>query len=407
MKKVRGKFSRSIWGRQQKREYFRFSIVYGREGTMKKNVTIFTIFVFSLMVACLLQAQDAKIKTENGVQVVYNPKEPVSIPGIPTGIQVKQDLCIGDEEGIEDFIFSQIRSIQVDEEENIYVLDSKEVCVKVFDKNGKHVRTFGKRGQGPGEIQLPSRMYLVAGKEILIYDAGNSRLSYYSPDGKCLREISTGKHFFSRAIPDSKGNIITQLLVPGDTLVYEIKKFDSNLNPLVTIGSIEEERAPYVLNIVTPTLNVRLMTNDNIAWGYPKKYEIFVVSPEGKTLRKIVKDYNPVKITEEEKEGLIKDTFGDQGLPSGFKLEFPKNYYPYYFFICGDDGRIYVRTYEKDKEGNFKYDVFDPEGRYIANFLLPGIDFLYVVKNNKMYSMVWEDEKGIPVVKRYAVTWKF
>jgi len=87
-------------------------------------------------------------------------------------------------------------------------------------------------------------------------------------------------------------------------------------------------------------------------------------------------------------------------------LEFPKNYYPYYFFICGDEGRIYVRTYEKDKEGNFKYEVFDPEGRYIANFPLPGIDFLYVVKNNKMYSMVWEDEKGIPVVKRYAVTWK-
>jgi hypothetical protein len=113
-----------------------------------------------------------------------------------------------------------------------------------------------------------------------------------------------------------------------------------------------------------------------------------------------------VKITEEEKEELIKDTFGDQGAPPGFKLEFPKNYYPYYFFICGDEGRIYVRTYKKDKEGNFSYDVFDPEGRYIAKFSLPGIDFLYVIKKNKMYSMVWQDEKGIPVVKRYSITWK-
>lgn len=372
-----------------------------------KNLALLIIIIAYLFISpSLLQAQDVKIRTENGIQVVYNPKNPVLLPGKPKNILLRQDLCIGDEEDVEDFMFSQIRSVQVDDEDNIYVLDSKEVCVKVFDKNGKHVRTFGKRGQGPGEIQLPTRMYLVAGKEILIYDGGNSRLSYYSLDGKCLREISTAKHFFSRAIPDSKGNIITQLLVPGDRFVNEVKKFDSNLNPIVTIGSIEQEVTPYVMNMVTPTLNVRVMKNDNIAWGYSEKYEIFVVSPEGKTLRKIVKDYKPVKITEKDKEQLIKDGFGDQGPPSGYKLEFPKNHYPYYFFICGDEGRLYVRTYEKDKDGNIKYDVFDPEGRYIANFSLPEIDFLYVVKNHKMYSMVWEDEKGIPVVKRYTFNWK-
>ena len=373
---------------------------------MKKMSAAAIITVFFSISAYSLPVQDVRIKTENGVQVVYNPKNPISVPGVPTRIEVTQDLCIGDEEGIEDFVFSQIRSVQVDEEENIYVLDSREVCVKVFDRNGKHLRTFGKRGQGPGEIQSPTRMYLTAGKEILIYDTGNSRLSCYSLDGECLKEMSTAKHFLSRAIPDSKGNIIAQLLVPGDEIVYEIKKFDPNLNPIVTIGSIGQEVTPYVLNMVTPTLNVRVMKNDNIAWGYSEKYEIFVVSPEGKTLRKIVKDYKPVKITEEEKKRLIKEGFGEQGAPAGYKLEFPKNHYPYYFFICGDDGRIYARTYEKDKDGNFKYNVFDPEGRYIANFSLPEIDFLYVVKNNKMYSMVWEDEKGIPVIKRYAVAWK-
>ena len=373
---------------------------------MKKFPLIIAAFVFLFISPSSLRAQDVKIKTVNSIQVVYNPKNPVPPLGTPKRILLREDLCIGDEEGVEDFIFSQIRSVQVDEEENIYVLDSKEVCVKVFDKNGKHIRTFGKKGQGPGEIQLPMRMHLVKGKEILIYDNANNRLSFYSLDGKCLREISAGKYRFQRTIPDSKGNIITQLLIPGDKFVNEIKKFDSNLNPIITIEAIEEEISPYVFNLVSPTLNVRVMKNDNIAWGYSSKYEIFVVSPEGKTIRKIVKDYDPVKVTEEEKEKIIKDRFGDRGVPPGFKLEFAKNYYPYYFFICGDEGRIYVRTYEKDKERNFYYDVFDPEGRYIARFSLPEIDFLYVIKKNKMYSMVWEDEKGIPVVKRYSVIWK-
>jgi len=144
------------------------------------------------------------------------------------------------------------------------------------------------------------------------------------------------------------------------------------------------------------------MKNDNIVWGYPAdfKYEIVVVNPEGKTVRKIVKAYNPVKITKMDKEKKIKDTLGDQELPAGIKLEFPKNYYPYWYFICGDEGRIYVRTYEQDEEENFRYDVFDPEGRYVAKFYLPEVDLLNMVKRNKIYTMVWEDEKGIPVVKK-------
>ena len=145
---------------------------------------------------------------------------------------------------------------------------------------------------------------------------------------------------------------------------------------------------------------------DNVVWGYPVKYELFVLSPEGKTVRKIVKDYDPVKITKEDRERRRKDLLGDRELPTGFKLKFPKNYYAFCFFICGDDGKIYVRTYEKDERGDYIYDVFDPEGRYIANFSLPVIDFLYIAKGNKLYTMVWEDEKGIPVVKRYDVEWR-
>jgi len=30
-----------------------------------------------------------------------------------------------------------------------------------------------------------------------------------------------------------------------------------------------------------------------------------------------------------------------------------------------------------------------------------------MIKNNKMHTMVWEGEKGIPVVRRYNVTWKY
>lgn len=376
---------------------------------MKRIPSLLVFFMAALitffLLSNLVQAKEIKIKIENGVQVVYNPKNPAPPPGSPKSLILTEDLCIGEEE-TEDFIFSEIRTIEVDNEGNIYVADSKEVCVKVFDKNGKHIRTFGKKGQGPGELQRPARMHLFAGKEIMIYDMANNRISYYSLDGKCLREMSTGKYRFARAIPDSKGNIIGQVMVFEDKLVHEIKKFDPELNLILEIATIEESMTRRVFNMVDQVISVRLMNNDHIAWGNSPKYEIFIVNPEGKTMRRIIKDYTPVKITEADKEEMKKDAFGERGAPPGYKLEFPKNYHPFYYFICDDENRIYVQTYEKDKEGNVYFDVFDAEGRYIIRFSLPEDEIPYILKKNKMYTYIREPESGFPIVKRYGMQWK-
>jgi len=44
--------------------------------------------------------------------------------------------------------------------------------------------------------------------------------------------------------------------------------------------------------------------------------------------------------------------------------------------MCADDGKIYARTFEQNEEGNFRYDVFDPEGRYVAKFYFSEKDLI-------------------------------
>jgi hypothetical protein len=48
---------------------------------------------------------DVKIEIENGIQVVYNPKNPSPLPGTPSKLILREELCIGDEEG-EEILFS-------------------------------------------------------------------------------------------------------------------------------------------------------------------------------------------------------------------------------------------------------------------------------------------------------------
>ena len=125
---------------------------------------------------------------------------------------------------------------------------------------------------------------------------------------------------------------------------------------------------------------------------------------EGELYKKIIRDYEGIEITKQEKKKLIKDWIGDTPIPSGFTLKFPDRYPPFIRFTCDGEGRIIVQTYDKTKDGTADYyDVFDPEGKYIARIALKFRSQAW--KNERLYTME-EDEEGFQIVKRYKVTWK-
>jgi hypothetical protein len=64
----------------------------------------------------------------------------------------------------------------------LYVLDAGDGTVKVFDDTGVHVRSFGRRGQGPGEMQRPERLAVTADR-VIVNDIRNARLSVWDLHG--------------------------------------------------------------------------------------------------------------------------------------------------------------------------------------------------------------------------------
>ncbi|MFQ5570011.1 MAG: 6-bladed beta-propeller [Rhodothermales bacterium] len=45
--------------------------------------------------------------------------------------------------------FGKVESIATDSEGHIYVADGASMSIRVFDKNGRYVRTIGSHGRGP------------------------------------------------------------------------------------------------------------------------------------------------------------------------------------------------------------------------------------------------------------------
>jgi hypothetical protein len=378
-----------------------------KDNTIDRVLLFFLGFCFVSFIYQPALSFGQKVKTENGIAVVYNPRKPVAKKGAPTQLILRPDLLIGQESGDEKYMFSELRSVQVDDQDNIYVLDWKDIKIKVFDSEGKHLRTFGKKGQGPGEIQMPSRMFLTPSGKLGILDSGNRRIAFYSLAGECQKEIASAKWSFVRGRVDSRSYIYgDDFNFSGKGLSEKLLKFDPELNLVSTVSEFFSELAPPKVNPLPDRFVYDILKDDSLIWAFTSKYELSVMDREGKLVRKIVKDYEPIKLTEKDRKKIIQERFGDSGVPQGVTLEFPSYYSPIYSLLVDDHDRIFIWTNAKDAAGNNHYDVFSPDGICYLAFTLSENEIPMAIKKDKMYCMILENEAGIPQVKRYTMEWR-
>jgi len=84
-------------------------------------------------------------------------------------------------------------SFYVDDSHQLYVLDTGDFTIKMFDPEGNFVRAFGKeKGAGPGEVRHPIGFDLDRDGNIWIADTGNSRIAVFQNDGTFLKHVSLG-----------------------------------------------------------------------------------------------------------------------------------------------------------------------------------------------------------------------
>ena len=65
-------------------------------------------------------------------------------------------------------------------------------CVYRFDKNGKFIKKFGRKGRGPGDLYRPGNLSILDNKYLLIAEYATSRrISVFDLRGKFIRKIKT------------------------------------------------------------------------------------------------------------------------------------------------------------------------------------------------------------------------
>jgi hypothetical protein len=368
---------------------------------------VLALSVFLAVVAC--KEKEAKwtgsISQVEGVTVVANPKEPIYGPEV---FGLTEELVIRDEEGQEGYMFENILNLVVDGAENICALDTKAAQIKVFNKEGEFIRAIGKKGQGPGEFMYPLDIQYLPQGELAVNDFQRAWISYFSLEGKYLHGLSTSSMpAFRRPETDTLGNLVAGYINLKGDFQSVLAKFTPDLVSIQTICTQPLVSKPplfeYFESMRSTNLVWTVSQKDDIFWGVISRYEINVHSPDGKLVKRILRDSDGVTISAKEREDLIRDMFGSSQVPSNITLKLSDKYPPFIRFTCDEEGRLFVQTYEKTAGGGSEYyDVFDPEGKFIAHIALKSRPMVW--KNQKLYTI--EDEDGLQFIKRYKVTWK-
>jgi DNA-binding beta-propeller fold protein YncE len=152
------------------------------------NTIKLTVYIGIMLLLVTSASFSQKIETKDGVRLVHNEKE--GKWGKEPKVSLEYVKNIGDlESDDENVLFYMPTDIALDEEDNVYVLDSGNHRIQKFDPQGKFLASFGRQGQGPGEFQHPQSLDIDAEGFMYVSDSGNQKVQILKPDGALEREI--------------------------------------------------------------------------------------------------------------------------------------------------------------------------------------------------------------------------
>lgn len=104
----------------------------------------------------------------------------------------------------------------------IYVADTRQHAIFIFDANGVFQRRFGSWGEGAGQFNAPTHIAF-NNDELFVSDSLNSRVQVFSQDGNYLRQIGR-RGLFVGDTPRPKGIAVAQ-----NGLVYVVESYYDHL----------------------------------------------------------------------------------------------------------------------------------------------------------------------------------
>jgi len=135
----------------------------------------------------------------------------------PLGGRVPTVFSVGAMEGRSWEMLSSAEQAVFDRADNLYVLDRGNARVLVFDRGGRFVRQIGRKGGGPGELEVPTGVTVLADGTVAVLDLAHQNVSLFGADGAFRRSVPWSQAWGipgRELAPDGRGGVLA-ILRPG------------------------------------------------------------------------------------------------------------------------------------------------------------------------------------------------
>lgn len=347
-----------------------------------------TFLCIPLSASSLLAAWNGSVETKDGVPHVKNPATPIESP---TTIELEEQWRRGVDES-EEIIFALLEDVAVDADGNVYALDGQLSEVQEFTPDGEYIRSIGRRGEGPGEFNMPRNLFVtpeglvgvvqsMPGKIVLLTTEGDAAGTYPLPGDDPMMVINSaqgaGEHVFLHTRTSLFGDdnqFITDVekivRLGKDGSVAATLAESKRVTDFTRLEFTEKGLIPF--SAWAGSADGRTYVSDDF-----DEYLVRVWSPDGKLERVITREFEPRVRSEDERKRrgpMIRVASGDGEMKTTLtKSETDRtvlNIFP------RENGGIWVlssRGAFDTKDGELcTLDEFDAEGRFVRQIVMRG-----------------------------------
>ena len=258
----------------------------------------------SLVIACVAVCTIAG--SVDAQEMITLPREDRLLAGTPSDV-----FALGKADGEDWEVFSAIQGVAFDAADNLFILDGRNTRVVVFDKTGRFVRQFGRRGSGPGEFQAPVGLLVTSASEVVISDGALRTLVVYSTNGQYLRQIPMagaadppGSQLYSapdgivalsRGSTTPEGRFARVLLISPTGAGSLAELVREPMTPMVEVPGASGglRRTP----MWSPVPFLALTTGGQFVLSNDATYRLRFFDPSGRHVRTVTRAITPVPVT--------------------------------------------------------------------------------------------------------------
>lgn len=263
---------------------------------------------------------------------------------------------------------------------NIYVLDPDSYHVQVFDSAGRHLRTLGNEGEGPGELEFPFALSVADDGRVWVADIGKQAFVRWDGDGQVMEADPLPQDYRGGEVKWTSGGLIMPLRTSeGNSLVTASATGESTT---LTSLAMAETRALDLKSCGMRFSGFQPIFSPSLVWAARGATVVIARNPayaidvyEGGLLVRSVRrslELRPASAELAEAslgDGMRVETSNGERVCDPAEVVEQQGYAPFLPMIrrlaLAPDGTLWVQRFEVGDSVQ-AVDLFDPSGQYLG-----------------------------------------